>query len=54
MTRIDRSDPAWPREVDDDHIAADADHAAVPTSADNCAVCGLATTSDGKRHGFDA
>lgn len=43
-----------------DHIAADIDHEPVPESAysdeisDNCAKCGLATTSDGKHHGFDS
>jgi hypothetical protein len=43
----------------EDHVAADKDHAPVGESAygdeisDNCGVCGLAVTSDGKHHGFD-
>ena len=43
----------------EEHKQADADHAVVPESghsdeiSDNCKVCGLATTSDGKHHGFD-
>lgn len=59
-TWIDRSRPEWPREVAQAHLDADADHPVAPDSAfsdelsDNCATCGLASTSDGKRHGFDA
>ena len=55
---IDRSVPSWPREVHQEHIDADADHPVeaifVDGLSDNCKKCGLATTSDGKRHGFDA
>jgi hypothetical protein len=57
---MDRSRPEFPREVTAEHIAADVDHAPVPISgfgdevSDNCGQCGLATTSDGQRHGFDA
>lgn len=58
-TTVDRSDPSWPREVPQEHLDADADHPAqgVPDDSgvsDNCGKCGLATTSNGKRHGFDA
>lgn len=58
-TWIDESDPHYLREIGQAHLDADADHKVVPESptedgvADNC-VCGLAITSDGKRHGFDA
>ncbi len=60
MTHTDDSRPGWPREVAQAHLDADADHA--PTADDlagpgyrydNCGRCGLATTSDGERHGFD-
>ncbi len=56
---IDRSVSGFPRRVKRDHIDADADHEVVRESAgdelsDTCEKCGLATTSDGKRHGFDA
>lgn len=59
-TTIDFSNPAWPREVAPDHRDADADHTPVGRSAHNddtpdvCAQCGLAVTSDGRRHGHDA
>lgn len=58
--KVDRSRPEWPREVSKAHLAADADHTPVPNIdlgdglSDTCQRCGLATTSDGKRHGFDA
>lgn len=57
---IDSSDPAWPREVAADHLAADADHDPEGVSAHNddtpdvCGWCRLAVTSDGRRHGHDA
>jgi hypothetical protein len=60
VSGMDRSRPEFPREVTAEHIAADVDHAPVPISgfgdevSDNCGQCGLATTSDGQRHGFDA
>jgi hypothetical protein len=57
---IDReSDPTWPRGLTAAHVAADNDHEAVGVSDfgddihDHCNVCGLATTSDGKHHGWD-
>jgi len=59
-TWIDRERPHWPREVHQAHLDADRDH--LPEQGedagdglfDNCYLCGLASTSDGKQHGFDA
>lgn len=58
--RLDLSDPTWPRMVEDRHLTADQDHTPDPVSEygddtfDNCRICGLCVTSDGKRHGTDA
>ncbi len=55
MTRFDTTRLDWPREVHNGHLLADIDHAVDPDySGENCDVCGLAITSDSKRHGFDA
>jgi len=49
-----------PRVIRAPYADADADHAPVAESAfgdgiaDNCRVCGLAVTSDGKRHGRES
>lgn len=60
MDSLDLSVPSWPRHVEPHHLAADEDHIPDPVSEydddtfDNCQRCGLAVTSDGKRHGTDA
>ncbi len=57
---IDRTRPEWPRYVHQNHLDADEDHAPAPHSlygdgiSDVCGKCRLSTTSDGKRHGWDA